>query len=69
MFFLGRPFTDEEKAAFEIMNALMQATYDANDVTIDTFVDFYEDILGRQLTELEIEALMVFELYNDSYFN
>lgn len=69
MFFLGRPFTDEEKAAFEIMNALMQASYDANDVTIDTFVDFYEDILGRQLTELEIEALMVFELYNDSYFN
>ena len=36
--------------------------------TIEVLIAFYENILGRALTELEIEAIQVFEVYEDDYY-
>ena len=66
--FLGRPLTDEEAAAFDIVNELMILVDEATSPSIDDLVAFYENILGRPLTELEVEAIMMFEVYEDDYY-
>ena len=68
MMFLGRPLTDEEAAAFDIVNELMLLMENAPNPSIEDLVAFYENILGRILTELEVEAIMMFELYEDDYY-
>ncbi|HBD74412.1 MAG TPA: hypothetical protein DC003_02475, partial [Acholeplasmataceae bacterium] len=67
MMFLGRPLTDEEAEAFDIVNDLMILMDEAPSPSIEDLVTFYENILGRSLTELEIEAIMMFEVYEDDY--
>lgn len=67
MMFLGRPLTEEEAEAFDIVNDLMMLMDEAPSPSIEVLVTFYENILGRSLTELEIEAIMMFEVYEDDY--
>jgi len=62
MLFLGRPLTDEEMAAFDIVSELSLLIDQAPSPSIEALVAFYENILGRTLTELEIEALLEFEV-------
>ncbi len=66
MMFLGRPLTEVEAEAFDIVNDLMMLMEEASP-SIEDLVTFYENILGRSLTELEIEAIMTFEVYEDDY--
>ena len=68
MMFLGRPLTDEEVAAFDIVIELMALMDEAPSPTIEVLIAFYENILGRTLTELEIEAIQMFEVYEDDYY-
>lgn len=68
MMFLGRPLTDEEIAAFDIVIELMALMDEAPSPTIEVLIAFYENILGRTLTELEIEAIQMFEVYEDDYY-
>ena len=67
MMFIGRPLTEEEAEAFDIVNDLMMLMEEAPSPSIEDLVAFYENILGRSLTELEIEAIMTFEVYEDDY--
>ena len=68
MMFIGRPLTDEEEAAFDIVIELMALMDEAPSPSIEVLVAFYENILGRALTELEIEAIQMFEVYEDDYY-
>ena len=66
--FIGRPLTDEEEAAFDIVIELMALMDEAPSPSIEVLIAFYENILGRTLTELEIEAIQMFEVYEDDYY-
>jgi hypothetical protein len=69
MMFLGRPLTDEEVAAFDIVEELMAIMDEAPSPSLEVLIAFYEDILGRSLTELEVEAIELFEVYEDYYYS
>ena len=69
MMFLGRPLTDEEVAAFDVVTELMAIMDEAPSPSLEVLITFYEDILGRSLTELEVEAIELFEVYDDYYYS
>lgn len=61
MMFLGRPLTEDELNALMVVNDLMVVAENNDALLIEDIVLFYENILGRVLTEKEIEALELFE--------
>ena len=57
-FYLERPLTEEEKVAIEIVESISEDQMDVPPT--DLLIEFYETLLERSLTDLEIEALVLF---------
>jgi hypothetical protein len=62
-FYLGRPLTDQERDAFNIVSTIHASL--SEPVTLEQATQVYESILNRSLTELEKEALAVYEFYGE----
>ena len=57
-FYLERPLTEEEKVAIVIVESISEDQMDVPPT--DLLIEFYETLLERSLTDLEIEALVLF---------
>ena len=62
-FYLGRPLTEQEREAFEIVSTINASL--SEPVTLEQVTQLYESILNRSLTELEKEALALYEFYGE----
>ena len=62
-FYLGRPLTEQEIEAFDIVSTISASQSEA--VTLEQRISLYETILNRLLTDLEKEAIALYEFYGE----
>jgi hypothetical protein len=62
-FTLGRTLTEEEKVAIETVSNITDTQTEI--ATLEQLIGYYEIILNRELTEIEKEALAMYEFYGE----
>jgi hypothetical protein len=62
-FYLGRSLTEQEIEAFDIVSTISASQ--SEDVTLEQLISLYETILNRLLTDLEKEAIALYEFYGE----